>query len=1096
MKRFGFFLAVFSIGLVLFLLVSGQFGEMFSTGERPDDGGRPDPFVEERAGSDGATGEGAKRNLVRTEETDHDLGRPLFFIEGEIAGAVEVDVTMRTNVQNYVFENVKLELPLYSDRAQVEPVDAFLLEVEEARYEALSADDPQAEARRSTSEVRLLGSLSGQGRITGFPQFETRGGLLTWDADSAAHLRCEEQVDLRYPAVALRTQSGLDAHVAGRTGLQEIELHPPLVVALSSDATGSILGFDATATDGEGSGEDRSGVREGSNGESRVHLFSLGPMHIDPSDSTAVIEGPVFIYQVPADTSLNPPELKDLPEHYFRCERLTLALDGKSRAITRLVAERVEEPVQVFLGDRYRIEGDRLEWSLGTREAVLGGDVKIVGDVGEVDAGGARIRPDVGLCTLVDGVHATLRGSALVRSRLDPGHVDSDGGGWDERLAGTWELDAATAELHYSTGAGKRSLQMFRAIAPKGERVTVREVRDDGAVLHGGTMTYTPSTGIVSVLAGADGVRPEFREGRNSGTAGRIDASILRPILEFSEEVDVVLVEPPIGTDEKWSQWWTARTDAEGRPVEVQTTLRAERVRLSSDVDRRLSSIEAWGREGVPLELEHRAERTLRFFASSVDWDGPAGRITATGGSSQRMVLDGRADLVARELEFSLESWVATARGDFVGTLVQLPPGGAEGPAPAPVEVRGDRAEISLRPPPPETEIDREGAVVGATAGENAPRTGRPSAGGDRTGEVIAAHVYADRPEGLSIDDGILRLVGDEWQWDAVRDEFRLGGGRGRQRVFSRRPAGEDELSADNIVYRGADRVLLLEGDARGTIHQGSVAPELEPESAHLPWEVYAGRMTVHFRVEGEEGRLVPDRFVAGSEVRLEQKDSLIEFRGNTAEWDFTTERLRVYSPDGPGLQTLTQGGARGSEIIAREILVVRPTPLRAGSLDTLEALFIEVLRAEVLLAAEEGEDPEATRGFTLRCDNLLASFSGLRAADAPEGDPLGMPISEVRAWGNVDFQGGEYHLVCHRAAYRRTTRNLVFQGDGRSKVQVLSQSGAAIRPLSQKELSLEWLANRTFRVRAVPGGAQWSSAQIEESLRLFDRVDRRDRGN
>ena len=76
MKRFGFFLAVFSIGLVLFLLVSGQFGEMFSTGERPDDGGRPDPFVEERA----ATFHGFFRRLGARPGEAEDLTQELFLV--------------------------------------------------------------------------------------------------------------------------------------------------------------------------------------------------------------------------------------------------------------------------------------------------------------------------------------------------------------------------------------------------------------------------------------------------------------------------------------------------------------------------------------------------------------------------------------------------------------------------------------------------------------------------------------------------------------------------------------------------------------------------------------------------------------------------------------------------------------------------------------------------------------------------------------------------------------------------------------------------------------------------------------------------------
>ena len=1087
MRRFGFFLAVFSIGLVLFLLVSGQFGAMFPGKAGPgaadlvDSGEDPlpgEPADEEVVG-DGATG--PVRNLLRTEETDYDLGRPLFFIEGALASAVRMDVTMRTQMQEFLFEDVKLELPLYSDRDAIEPVDSFLLTIEEVRYDALAGLQDGAPRARSTSEVELIGALTGKGMETGYPEFVTRDGRIVWDDDSHARLSGEERLDLRYPAVTLRTQSGFEAEVAGQSGLSSIELLPPLVVALPSDATGSILGFEGAPAAGES---------EGGSG-SRVHLFSLGAMRIDPANSTANIEGPIFIYQVPEETSLNPPEVVDLPAHHFRCERLSLELDTETRAITRLVAEKREEPVQIRFGESYRVEGDRLEWSRGDREARLDGAVRIVGDLGVVTAGAARLRPDDGTCRLINGVRARLSGRTLAQSQAREGDAPAEG--WDARLAGDWEMLAQTATLTYSSESRKQSLRSLRAVAAAGDRVTLREQREDGAVVLGGEMSYDPEAGMVSIIPGADDRLPEFIEGRNRGSARRIGVSLLSTVLEFEGEVAVDLVEPPAGMDERWAQWWSP----EGlEPGAVRTRLEAERVLLSSDADHQLSRIRGWGTEAAPLLLEHRGERTLRFLAREVDWDGARSRIIAGGEGEQRMILEGRADIAAQELEYSIDDWVAFARGRVNGRWERLGPAKDGEETLPPIVVRGDTAEVRFRPPevaavgPGDEGANNEGAED-----EDAEIRGAGAASdkGARSGEVIAAHVRADQPDGLTVEDGSMRLVGDEWIWDAVADEFRLGSGRGPQRVISRTPFGDDEVSADHVVYRGADQLLLLEGGARGTIHQGSVAPELEPDSAHLPWQVSAGRMTLRFRRDPAERQLVPERLVATDEIRLTQRDSLIEFRGSTAEWDVDSDRIHIHTPDGRGFQTLTQGGVSGSEVIAREILIVRPTTLVPGSIDTIEALFVDVLKAEIRLAPDDAENPDRPTGFTMNSDNMLATFSGLREGELDEGDPLGMPISEVRSWGGVDFQGGQFHLVCHRATYRRSTRTLVFQGDGRSKVQVLSQEGAAIRPLTQRELSLEWLVNRSFRVRSVPGGSQWSGADIEESLRLFDRLDRRD---
>lgn len=1071
MKRFSFFLAVFSIGLLLFLLITGQFGSMFSG---------KSTSVTEPGGSDEAETPlvvEPEKNLVTHHVHDYDKGRVRMTVSGEIEGENQLSVLGGGIGDPRTLVNAKVEIPIYPDDLDLPAEDVFEFRAERVVYEPGESE--------SGDHVRLEGKIHGEGRESGYPRFDTRDVSVALIADGAAQMKGSEAVQLEYPAITLRGQKGLVAEIAGADGLTNITLHPPLLAALTSEAGGSILGFsEGTLPPSEG--------EQGS--KTRIDLFSQGSMHIDPENSRAVIEGPVYVYQVPADTSLNPPRLEDLPDHHFQCERMILELDGRSRAITRLVAERVDEPVRVFLADQYRIEGDKLVWSLGQQEAHLSDHVRIFGDIGEVIAGGAKIRPEEGVCRLIDGVTATIRGDALPSSgEANSGGAASSGRDgddeWDERLAGEWILEADHAELHYTHG-GRRSggkgdaLRFFRALAAPGERVTIREDREEGAVLLGGEMTYDPNLGAIRILPGdaPDAERPDFREGLNRVRSGQIDLSLTSPRLEFSRDVDATLFELPIGPEGEWPRWLAPREGGE----EMQTNLTASRLRLSSTADHDLRRLEAWGEEGNPLLLTHRAEKTLQFTAQAVDWDGPGETIRAFGNGMQRMVLEDRADISAREIRFSLANWIARGDGEVHAIAMRPPPKNGEGPAPPPLTLDGPHVAVTLRPPSVDEAAagDENGVATPASTANARPVIGQEE---PRTGEVIAARAWSDTPGSVVVDEGTLRLIGDEWDWDAIRGEIRLHG-RGRQRVIYSGVDGENELSATSLVYRSSDKRLVLEGETRGQILQGAVVDPADTEDRRLPWTVRAGSLVAHFRTVGSEERLELDRIVAGDKVSLSQPESEIELHGDTAEWDAVTERLRIYSPNGQGVQTLYRGNERRSELIAREILVVRPNTLAPGRLDRIEVLFIDVLQATVHLSDQAPSDPENPDEFTLSAENLIVGFSGMRDVEEGPGG-IGMPISEARAWGNVDFKGGAYKILCHRTMFRRAARTLYFEGQGRQKVQIIAKGETSIP--ARNKMSIEWKPPQGYIFRSVPSGQNWSQSQIEQTLKLFGREDR-----
>lgn len=1060
MKRFSFFLAVFSVGLLLFLLLTGQFGTLTGGGGPPPEGGgtaATEPIQEPSRGE--------KR--ITYHKHDYERGRLEFTLRGAIEGSSEMRISSNPEElgQPRALRDAELEIPLYGAQgAAAGAEDVFLLKAERVQYEPRDGTGPE--------HVLLEGAIHGEGR-SGTPSFDTRDVTLSIRPDESSRLSGSERIEVSYPAVTLRGQKGFEATIAGSEGIGDLRVNGPLVVALSPDEDGSILGFqgDALFADGAG-GEERA----------RVHLYSRGPMRIDPAGNAAIFEGPVAIYQVPADTPLDPPADADLPENRFLCERLRLELDSASRRVTRLVASKVTKPVEVHLADGYRVEGNELVWSDGEQEALLDGDVRIVGDIGEFGAGRARLHPGEGLCWLVGGITARVRGEAFAGDGTASGSESGAGEGeWSRRLGGVWLLEGDRAELRYSRSPEGQELDLFRALAAPGERVTIREDRTGGALLLGAEMVYDPALGAIRVLPGdAPGaMRPEFHDGRSRGSADRIDLALVRPELTFEGGVDVLLVDPPSDADGSLPKWLSPSPDASTRVV-------AERVRLSWDDANRLQGIDAWRGE-KPVELDHRSAEPFHLVADSIAWSGVEGTIRASGEGRQHLVFAERAEILARELSFSVITWIARGDGEVRCIAHQPAPAQAEGPARRPVTIDGDHVEVALRPPP--AEGDGEAAPQPATA----PPPAAPSP--LRSGEVLGARGWSDTPGTLAIEEASFRAIGDQLDWDSVKGVVRLHGA-GRQRVFHLGPEGPDELTADAITYSADERKLVLEGETRAKIHQGSVAPsdgekKEESKSGSLLWDLTAGSLEAFFRpVEGgEEGAVTLDRVVAGGGVVLTQEESEIEFRGDCAEWDVATERLRVFSAKDQGLQTLYRGRERRDEIVAREILLVRPRSTGSKSSERIEVLFIDVLNAEFHIEEGAADDAKRPDSFSLRTDNLLLGLSGTKERVSENVSPI--PIDEARAWGNVDFRGGDYRIYSHRAIFKRNVRTLTFQGQERQKVQILL-GGQATIPASN-EMELEYRPGKGYILNERPATGRWSARSIEETLERFDRKDRKE---
>ena len=144
MKRLSFFLGVFSVGLVAFLLLTGQFG---SPEIDPSSSTEPDRFPE------------VKQNRVTHHSYDYTLGRLRFTLRGEMDLSSGVVLSPENLVSQRALIDATIELPVYAD-GRTEPVDQILFEAEKI------ITDPSGE------EARVIGELRGQG-AGGAPQMET-----------------------------------------------------------------------------------------------------------------------------------------------------------------------------------------------------------------------------------------------------------------------------------------------------------------------------------------------------------------------------------------------------------------------------------------------------------------------------------------------------------------------------------------------------------------------------------------------------------------------------------------------------------------------------------------------------------------------------------------------------------------------------------------------------------------------------------------------------------------------------------------------------------------------------------------------------------
>lgn len=1002
MKRFSFFLAVFSIGLMTFMILTGQFYKMFGDGEASET--QPPAILPETD----------RANRLTYHDYDYEAGRKRFTVEGEMASSGGLVLSPESLQQQRQINNARISIPIYNSASSVIS-DEIMIDTQEVRYQ------PEKQ------QAQLSGQIEGVG-ISGSPRFSTEGVTLSWGGAEGMRMLGEEPVRLRYPAIELFGAGGFAAEVVSDRGLGAFEVRAPVLVALSADAQGSILGFEGGRP-----------ISEGSDQKSRVLIRSSGAMLVDTGASSARFEGLIQVHETADDTLLD--HDLPLPARHLQSDWMEIALDPVSRRLTQLHARRQKVPVTFQLAGGYFIEGNDLLWKEGEAQARITGEVRITGPVGEFRAEIAEVFPREDRCVLDGDVQARLKGSASSGDGVDP---DGDG-----RLSSDWTLSASRAEM--VSGASGRLLSL-RATGSLGAPVEIVEVRPQGARLVGGELFYDPATDLLEVTRGKGSARPRFVEGRNEVLADRLGLSLANGHLEFTGGVEANLIDLPGGSRRGIPLWLAGDKPDDG------TTIRCQTMEMTWGDSQRLERLHAIAGE-EPLRLDRAGARHLELEGDRLTWIGKDGLVTLDGlRHRQRLTIDDRAQLSAKQLQVKLHQGLARGDGEVVAETV----GGPEG---RPVKIAAEHLELVFN-----KEFTTENVEAEAVPGSHS---------------IELARGWSDGEQRLSIEDGTFTATGQELIWRAATDTIRLAGG-GEQRIEATGPQGTDSLSARTLIFERPEGKVLLEGDARATVHLGNVADATpRPDRGRQRWFLHAGRLVGEvFSDPDSPERLALRTLEATGGIRLWQPEGGVEFTGQACQWQEEHQRLRVYSAEGNGLQTLTRGEKQRDEVVSRELVLVRSTVAGEVPLERIEVLFIEVLSATLFARVGESKSPPGQ--FQLRSDNLLMVLSQM-------GPRLEMVPLEALAWGSADFKGGDYRVLADRAHFFGGEARVVLAGKEKQPLQVFTAGVADLPP--SRSIEVLW-SDQGYRLRNRPRGDGWSVKAVERALRLMQRPDRAPAGS
>ncbi|HIA27350.1 MAG TPA: hypothetical protein EYN79_04400, partial [Planctomycetes bacterium] len=390
MSRLAFFLGVFSVGLVVFLFLTGQFS---ISDENPDGVSPIEPI------------ETTDLNRVTHHSYDYALGRLRFTLRGEVDLTSGLVLSPENLVSQRDLISASIEMPVYAE-GRTDPVDQILIRADRI------ITDPGGQQAEVVGQLHAIGA-------GGSPQLTTRDMRFRWADGEDIRIQGSSAVQVAWPALELRGANGLDGSIGSGTGLNSLRFSPPLIIAVKGNGSEGETGL------------------EGHPGR-QIRILCNGPMTLEGAQKIAHFEGGVQIFESDPDAPLDP--TLAAPQRHIYADFLDLHLEPTTRRLVKIEARRRDHPVTIHLGGGIRVEGERLDWSEGESQIRLSEGIVIHSEVGTFHAMEATVLTGESRCIVSGGVTGSLRSMAISSGTPDP------------EAESNWSVEAESAEFHFDEG--------------------------------------------------------------------------------------------------------------------------------------------------------------------------------------------------------------------------------------------------------------------------------------------------------------------------------------------------------------------------------------------------------------------------------------------------------------------------------------------------------------------------------------------------------------------------------------------------------------------------------------------------------------------
>lgn len=1072
MKRFGLFFAVFSIGFVLFLVISDQLGRMFN----PDE----NPFLEEDPESNAVVDE----NWVEFQCPDPKRGH-LFTLRGQRDNPGALLLEQSSGIDGFGnLVNAEVIFPLGTDLDGGTRITA-----------------ERVTLNRAAKKIELGGEIIVRSP-PGETANETRGSLITRDvtvdwssldesnetppsenAKPGFVLSGSQPITIESPALEALGESGFVGRLDDQQRIQEIVLEPPVTLALSPTRGGEIFGMSQPSPDAAPKGEpsdeaDRSTDPATPGG--RVIVHSAGPVTLVQGASGQVSDiqfsGVVHVWRVEKYAGLSP--APEIPAIHFRCEQLMLEIPAGGRQVERAIARSARaiandpklpqsSPLTFNFSDpdgTYSLVGDRLVWERNTGMAQLFSlsRVEFRGPWGRFSAGRGIVDLNTRDVELHDGVDAKLIPSQI-------GQLDAER---FPRLGKPFELAAHRVDFTLASRdrpKGALPIKKLIALGSSETPVTFREAQLDGLRLTGDRLELDgeKETLILSSRPELPGRRPLIREGSSLATADVIRGSFADLDLWLEGRVEGKLFD--LARFQAMRQTKDDSTPSEPKDSAVSppdsAIVASDSLHLAwakvDDPDAKMSQpglefVEARGTSDRPLSVTYeRAGVDYRFLGEHLLWESASEALTLKGEQPQRLFMqeDGleisgdmiQAEVATRTIRAS-GSVHAIAEKNFLDgqELETMGTGRAE--------LRGDALTLTLAPARSKDKKDPKPGDTAETEGsDTSDGTAMPF--GLAQTRILAAQLdSADSEQPVTATDGVLTLTGGSIAFDGATGVTRItgegarGDEPGRQQVVYDSPEGKRALRGRSIgLVPDGDRALIEIEQCDGDLVQSGKRDKT------LVWRVRADRSRAWLKraiVTSEDEsrtRIELDEVQLSGDLRVSNEALQLSLHGDSAHWTRESDCLRLLDRSGRGLQNFRHGPAeRQDEVLARKISVLADV----AASDRVIVLLEDVVTATFHLR-KPNPRPNEPREFQLVSRELLVRLTQPAESTLPDEDQqdrttLSHDIDEAFAWGDVRFQADGTQILCERVEYVPGSSTgardpkITFWGKGGQKPQIV----------------------------------------------------------